>query len=418
MRILFSTMALAELGGSETYALTVADQFQRMGHDVWLHAERFGETSDLADRLGLRVARSVRDLPADPDVILAQTATQAFALADAYPSVPQAFIAHSDIFDDTLPPQLPGITGVVVTLYDRVEERVDALAVTTETLRLTQPVDVDRFKPARPLPDRPRAAIALGNWLHGERFTILQRACARAGIELRHVGTQDPGGTRSAEQVLNDADIVFGKARVIVEALACGRAAYVYDHNGADGWVTPQTYARLVADNFGGQAGPPVDEDSLVEDLARYDPALGIAGRDLAVANHAATRHAAALMDALRRLTPRAEPVGGPLVELSRLVRVVHRMQGDAFEARSEAHRVHRRLADLEDQLRTAKAEGAEATAALAQTRADIARLTDALQRSQTEADRATEALRGVIDTRRWRAAQGIMRSRNRRRGR
>jgi hypothetical protein len=418
VRILFSTLALAELGGTETYALTVADQLQRMGHDVWLHAERFGETSDLADSLGLRVARSASEMPADPDVILAQTATQAFALADTYPAVPQAFIAHSDVFDDALPPQLPGVTGVVVTLYDRVEQRVDTLAVKTATLRLTQPVDVERFRPLRPLPDRARVAVALGNWLHGERFAVLQRACARAGIELRRVGSRDPAGTRSADQVLNDADIVFGKARVIVEALACGRAAYVYDASGADGWVTPRTYARLAADNFGGQMGPPVDEDALVADLAGYDPALGIVGRDLAVAHHSSKRHATALVDALQRLAPRAEPVDAPLVELSRLVRVVHRMQSDAFEARSEAHRVHCRLADLDDQLQQAKAEGAEAAAALAQSRADMAALADALQRAHAEADRAWDAVRTVTATRRWRAAQGIMRPIDQMRGR
>ena len=55
---------------------------------------------------------------------------------------------------------------------------------------------------------------------------------------------------------MGDADIVIGKARVIVEAMASGRAAYVYDHNGGDGWVTPERYELLEADNFGGQAEP------------------------------------------------------------------------------------------------------------------------------------------------------------------
>ena len=58
------------------------------------------------------------------------------------------------------------------------------------------------------------------------------------------------GGFASAPEIeLNQADIVFGRARVIVEGLSCGRAAYVYDGDAGDGSVTPETYPRLVADN-------------------------------------------------------------------------------------------------------------------------------------------------------------------------
>ena len=39
-----------------------------------------------------------------------------------------------------------------------------------------------------------------------------------------------------------DADIVVGYGRSVLEAMAMGRAAYVWDHAGGDGWVTPETY--------------------------------------------------------------------------------------------------------------------------------------------------------------------------------
>ncbi len=97
--------------------------------------------------------------------------------------------------------------------------------------------------------------MTMGNYVHGERFALLRRACDRAGIELRHVGVHGEG-ERPADLVLNEVDIVFGKARVIVEAMATGRAAYVFDHNGGDGWVTAASYPRLAADNFGGQSLP------------------------------------------------------------------------------------------------------------------------------------------------------------------
>src|SRR4051794_8671167 len=301
MEIVVATSNLAGAGGSETYAVTIADHLQRLGHDVWLHGDEHGRSSDAAERLGVRVASGEHDLPGEPDVLLVQDGAVACDLAARYPRTPQVFVAHSDIFDLQLPPQLHGLVAVVVTLYDRVDRRIRAMAVPCEVVRLTQPVDVERFKPARPLPERAAVAMTLGNYVHGERLEMLARACGRAGVELRHVGQYAPQGEVPAERALDDADIVFGKARVIYEAMACGRAAYVYDHHGGEGWVTNESYPALSADNFGGQSRPSViDEERLVADLGAYDRGMGLVNRDLAVAHHSATKHAAALAEILR----------------------------------------------------------------------------------------------------------------------
>ncbi len=114
-------------------------------------------------------------------------------------------MAHSDVFDLQLPPQVPDLVAAVVVLYDRVERRIRALAEPiAEVVRLSQPIDVDRFKPIRPLHTRPRVAMSLGNYVHGERLELLRRACDRASIELRHVGVHGEG-ERPATEVLQDA---------------------------------------------------------------------------------------------------------------------------------------------------------------------------------------------------------------------
>ncbi|MBI5104235.1 MAG: hypothetical protein HZB46_04485, partial [Solirubrobacterales bacterium] len=320
MRIALATATLAHAGGSETYAVTVAEHLQRLGHDVWLHALDHGAMAEHAAALGLRV---VRELPEPVDVLVVQDAAVAAELAAAHPRTPQVFVGHSDLFDFQLPPQLPGVTALAVALYDRVEQRLRGLAEPVEVVRLTQPIDTERFKPTLPLRPRPAVALALGNYLTGERLRVVRDACERAGVRLRHVGKHGEPPTMAPERVLNDADVVFGKARVVHEAMACGRAAYVLDHNGAEGWVTAESYPLLVADNFGGQSRPrPVDAAALAADLEAYDPAMGLVNRDLAVAHHAATKHAADLAAHLARVVPRAAPVDAPLRELARLVRL------------------------------------------------------------------------------------------------
>lgn len=350
MRLVLATEALEGLGGSETYALTVADALQRLGHDVVLYSPRQGEAARRAYDLGVRVAAGTADLPDGLDAALVQDGAVAADLAAARGEVPQVFVAHSDVFDHQLPLQVPGLTQVIVALYDRVEERVRGLAEPVEIVRLRQPVDVTRFAPLRPLPQRPRVALALGNYVRGPRLDVLREACARNGIELQTAGVHAKDGpTASPELRYAAADIVFGKARVVVEAMACGRAVFVYDHNGADGWVTPERYDDMVADNFGGQQGPAVDHpDRLAEQIGGYQARMGLANRDLAVTHHSASRHAARLVEVVRRLAPRPVP-RAPLDELARLVRLAARQDLRQFALQAEIERLSIVLADAAD---------------------------------------------------------------------
>lgn len=361
MRIVLAAHSLAGLGGSETYVVTVADHLQRLGHDVWLHSPEHGRATAMATRLGVRVCDE-HALPPKPDALVVQDGIVSCALAAHYPLAPQVFVAHSDIFDLQLPPQLPGLVAVVVVLYERVQRRIRALALDHEIVRLSQPIDVERFKPTRPLRVQPRVAVAMGSYLHGQRVEMLARACTRAGIELRHIGAHSEAGVVPAERVYDEADLVFGKARVILEAMACGRAAYVLDHNGGDGWVTAESYPRLAPDNFGGQSsGDAIDEDRLVADLQAYDPGMGLVNRDLVVARHTASKHAAALATVLLRLVPRATPIDAPLNELARLVRMYHRVDAQAFALHADNSRIGAQLHALEQQLARERAERAEA---------------------------------------------------------
>ncbi len=397
MQIVVATQSLVSPGGCETYTVTVADHLQRLGHDVWLHALEHGDASAAARDLGLRVAAGEDALPPAPDALLVQDGAVAYALADRHPRVPQVLVAHSDVFDLSLPPNLPGMTAAVVTLYDRAERRVRGLAQEHRIVRLAQPIDVERFKPTSALPERPRVALTLGNYVHGERAALLERACERAGLELRHLGAHGDGVAADPRTAFGEAHVVFGKARVVLEAMACGRAVYVLDHNGAEGWVTSDNRAALAADNFGGQSAPvELDEDRLVADLARYDAATGLANRDFVVAHHAATKHAAALSELLREVAPRRAPVDAPVREMARLVRVYHRADVQTYQLHAELARRDRRLHELGEELRAAHAA----------TEASRSALDDARRATAAAERRAAE----LTATRRWRAVQHVMR--------
>jgi hypothetical protein len=339
------------LGGTESYTLVAAEQLQRMGHGIAILGLQPGPAVDLARARGLRLALSSEDLPERCDVLFAQDAPTAYELVARYPDAPLVHAAHADEYDFTTPPQVPGVASAVVVLHERVARHVAALGVVPEIVRLRQPVDVKRFYPRVPLHEEPKRALLLGNWIQPDRLRLVMRACAEAGIACRELGGTSGTATVHPEIELTSVDIVFGKARVVVEAMACGRAAYVFDHNGGDGWVTPERYELLEADNFGGQAEPvATDGARLRADLAAYDAGMGPANRDLAVANHSASRHAQALVALFERLVPRSGRSALPMRELGRLARLQWEAEARAVVLTAEVLRLRADVESLEAQ--------------------------------------------------------------------
>jgi hypothetical protein len=190
-------------------------------------------------------------------------------------------------------------------MNDRVEARMRSYARERRLLRLRQPIDTDRFVPRTPLPPAPRRALLLSNTPHRDRVRMLEEACAAVEIELVRLGGRD-GQTTDPREALHGTDIVIGYGRSVLEGMACGRAAYVYDWKGGDGWVTRQSYPRIEADGFGGRSGEvTIDAARIRDDLRAYAPSMGAVNYDLVNAHHRANVHAQELIGALAELGPR-----------------------------------------------------------------------------------------------------------------
>ncbi len=375
MEIVLGTYRLRHPGGTEHYTLTAAEHLQRLGHEVTIFVEETGEMADLARGRGLRLAGSEDELPDHADVAYVQESVTAYRLAARYPKTPLVFAVHAVDYPISVPPQLPELVSALVTMHDRATRRAEAFATKAEIVRLRQPVDVDRFMPRRGLREQPQRVLALGNYLRDDRLRVIEAACADARLEAVHVGTHRGNHVVEAGRLLNEADVVVGKARVIVEAMACGRAAYVYDVFGSDGWVTNDTYARLEADNFSGQTGtPPVDVARLRSDLELYRSDMGAANRELAVVHHGAGKHAAQLVELFERVAPRPRPRTTPLREMARLVRV-------QWEAEERAIGLGLEAGSLWDKLERNRLEAAKLSEELERQRLEAAALRDELAR-------------------------------------
>ena len=345
MRVVLGSNQLTSINGAETYLVTVAEQLQGLGHEVTLFGLELGEMAAFARGRGLSVAASEDHLPATCDALMANDAVTAFTLADRYPGAPQVFVAHSEDLAFCTPPQLRAVTSAVAVLNDRVARRLETIPLDSEVVRLSQPIDRVRFWNRGSIRPRPRRVLMLGNYLYGEQRETLMRAWGDGDLEWMQVGRHGTA-TPEPEVAIGDADIVVGHGRAVLEAMSSARAVYVFDHSGADGWVTPERYSALEADGFAGHAfGEVIDGARLRRDLGLYRPEMGPDNMALTELNHRADHHAQELVRLFSRLAPRPAVDDAPLREMARLASLEWGAVGRAadleLENRALRARVH-----------------------------------------------------------------------------
>lgn len=386
MQIVLTAPALAMPGGVQSYALTVAGQLERIGHEVTLWAPVQGMVADVARDRGLRVARSEGDLPDVCDAVLAQDAVTLLTAADMYPEAARALVIHGAETDLHFPPPPAGAAGVVIALNDATARRARAIAGAPPVVRLRQPIDTARFTPRRDLPAEPRRVLLLGNDLLGVRRDTLFALCEGAGLSITQIGQH---GAIVADPVAEicAADIVIGRGRSVLEAMACGRAVYVMGPWAGDGWVTPATYPAFEADGFRGWATDEIpDARAFVSALGGYDAAMADVNRAIAVQHHRFYEHATEVAEILGEVKPRPLP-DAPLRELARLVRVSYQSHVRAVEIGNDLHAAHLHADALTTELEAARRANDELLAEVARLRRE---------------------LDGVVGSRRWQAARAV----------
>jgi hypothetical protein len=295
-----------------------------------------------------------------------------------------------------LPPQVEGIVDLVVVLGERYARLARACAVKPPLARLRVPVDIHRLAPVGTIRSQPRRAVILGNY--PDRVHVVREAWERRGVEVSQVGAGQQRYDIAA--ALESADIVVGKSRAALDAMACGRAVYVYDMLGGDGWVTPETYSTMEADHFAGQATDRViGVEEMERDLADYDRGMGAVNRDLVIQHHDARDHVIELLSAL--VDPPKQRPSVPLNELARLTALQWSWERFAREAQHEQASLHERLLVAEH-----ASEASEAALKAERERADILeRAADWAVTLQADLERihATRAWRLTTRYRHWR---------------
>jgi hypothetical protein len=383
MRIVLARQSLATLGGVATYAMTVARELTRLGHDVTLVADELGTAADVARARGIGVT-SLAELTGGFDAVLTHDLPMAATMAELYPDARRVFVAHSDGWDLELPPLVPGAVHAVIACSDRMAARVRALPLEMPIVRLREPIDTDAHLHIKTLPQRPKRALLLSNYLQGERRRMLTDTWERAGVECVQAGSLTDVVV-DLNPAFASADIVVAKGRAALDGMCAGCAVYVYDQYGGDGWVTPDTYPAFEADHFAGQTEQPRTRDELAADLAAYDPQMGVVNHELTRTHHGARHHAMEVVAVLRGAYVRPPDRVDVLGELARMARAGARAESRMAELWRWASTSDARAVAAEQRAADAERRLAEAGEVLATKRV----------RAGLAAGRAADRLRG-----------------------
>jgi hypothetical protein len=169
-----------------------------------------------------------------------------------FASAPAVYYCHSSRAWQEAPISFPRIYRYLA-VSDSTLARLRRHGIPAERIeRLPNFVDLDRFRPRPPLPERPRRVAVFSNKLGEENhLPAIRAACTRAGLELETIGMGSGHAAARPWELLGRYDIVFASGRSALEAMAVGAAVVLCNDLGLGPLVTATRFDELRAANFG-----------------------------------------------------------------------------------------------------------------------------------------------------------------------
>lgn len=275
LTILITNTVLKGRTGTEIVVRDLALGLRRRGHRPIVYSPEQGDLAAMLIAEGVAVVDNLDRVALRPDVIHGHHTLETTAALLRFPDTPAIFVCHGWESTHDEPPIAPMVRRYLAvdhTCRDRLTCREGIPAERVGVLG--NAVDLDRFPPRGPLPAQPRRGLIFSNYVsEGNALPVIREGCRLAGLPIDLVGERLGNFQAAPERMLGEYDIVFGKARCALEAMAVGLAVVVCDAGGFAGLVTSANFDRLRALNFGLRAlkESVVTPERVADAIARYD---------------------------------------------------------------------------------------------------------------------------------------------------
>ena len=274
MKILITNNTLAGRAGTELYVRDVAVELLKRGHTPVAYSTLLGTVADEIRAATVPVIDHLDALATPPDLIHGHHHIETMTALLHFPGVPAIFFCHGWLPWEELPPKFPRIVRYVAVDETCRDRLVHEHAIPEKRVRLILNfVDLKRFKPRNPLPEKPtRALVFSNNATENTNLPAVRQACLRTKLELDVVGSGVGNPTNHPEEVLGKYDLVFAKGRAALEALSVGTAVILCDAAGIGPMVTTANVRALRPLNFGIRTlQNPFCTDFLIQQIASYN---------------------------------------------------------------------------------------------------------------------------------------------------
>ena len=276
MLILLTNFDLSARGGTQLYVRDLAVGLLARGHRPVVYSPAHGDVARELRAATVPVTDDLSTLEKRPGIIHGNHHVETMTALLHFPGVPAVYFCHSWKSWLEAPPVFPRILRYVAVddaCYDRLTAEHGIPEGKARVI--LNFVDLRRFGPRGPLPERPRRALVFSNYASEQtHLKAIRRACQRASIELDVIGEAAGRVCEKPELELGKYDLVFAKARCALEALAVGAAVVLCDASGSGPLVTTRELEQLRRLNFGVRTlQGPLTAEAVGREIERYDAA-------------------------------------------------------------------------------------------------------------------------------------------------
>lgn len=294
LKILLGNNTLSLLAGSETWTYTLALALKKLGHEVFCYSPSLGIISDeLAKEnivsfnqistSGVKPFSFVLEEPVDHnyDVIISAHWHIVEHLRKQFPKTPIISVIHGIIHKEETPegivkaPEHPALEAGV-NQFVSVSEEVQALLkkeYNIDSVIIRNFIDVQCFKEKRKISKTPKQFLINTNYngKDDEEIKVIREVAKHYGAKLTALG-QNFSQTFDTFKAINDADVVLGMGRSVLEGVAAGRLGIVHGRWGTGGVVCESMINELRAKNFSGRNnnGLVSSKEQLIEMIDKF----------------------------------------------------------------------------------------------------------------------------------------------------
>lgn len=285
LKILLANATLSLLAGSETWTYTLAVQLKKMGHNVSCFAPELGIIAEELEKQGIKCFKEISSsrikqfspyleegVDHDYDVIISNHYHVVEYLRSQFPTKPIISTIHGIIheMDGEWAPEHPSLSAGVAQFVSVSEEVQEKLRndYGIDSIIIRNFFDTEKLGNIKEPNGTPKMFLVNTNYQgkDDKAIVLVKEVAKHFGAKVAAIGInfiQQFDLTKAIE----DADVVFGMGRSVLEGAAAGRLAIVHGRWGTGGVINENNIDEIRRYNFSGRnsGGRLATKEELIE---------------------------------------------------------------------------------------------------------------------------------------------------------